>query len=73
VTNADFAKALGRALHRPALVPVPAVGPRLVLGRELADALLFAGQRVRPAVLEEAGFAFHHPELGGALTAVLGR
>jgi NAD dependent epimerase/dehydratase family enzyme len=53
-------------------VPVPAFGPRLVLGRQLADELLFASQRVRPAVLEDAGFAFHHPELDGALAAVLG-
>jgi NAD dependent epimerase/dehydratase family enzyme len=72
VTNASLSKALGRALHRPALVPVPAFGPRLVLGRQLADELLFASQRVRPAVLEDAGFAFHHPELDGGLAAVLG-
>ena len=71
VTNAGLAKALGRALHRPALVPVPAFGPRLLLGREMADELLFASQRVRPAVLEDAGFAFHHPDLDGALTAVM--
>jgi uncharacterized protein (TIGR01777 family) len=71
VTNADLAKALGRALHRPALVPVPAFGPRLVLGRDMADQLLFASQRVHPAVLEDAGFAFHHPKLDGALTATL--
>jgi uncharacterized protein (TIGR01777 family) len=72
VTNATLSRALGRALHRPALVPVPAFGPRLVLGRQLADELLFASQRVRPAVLEDAGFAFHHPELDGGLAAVLG-
>jgi uncharacterized protein (TIGR01777 family) len=71
VTNADLAKALGRALHRPAVVPVPAFGPRLVLGRDMADQLLFASQRVRPAVLDDAGFTFHHPELDGALTATL--
>jgi uncharacterized protein (TIGR01777 family) len=72
VTNAGLSKALGRALHRPAVVPVPAFGPRLLLGRELAEQLLFAGQRVQPRVLEDAGFTFHHPELDGALTAVLG-
>ena len=70
-TNATLAKALGRALRRPSVLPVPAFGPRLVLGREMADELLFASQRVRPAVLEDAGFAFHHPDLDGALTATL--
>jgi uncharacterized protein (TIGR01777 family) len=71
VTNAQLAKALGAELHRPAAVPVPAFGPRLVLGRELADSLLFVSQRVRPAVLEEAGYDFSHPLLAGALEHAL--
>jgi uncharacterized protein (TIGR01777 family) len=71
VTNAQLAKALGAALHRPAAVPVPAFGPRLVLGRELADSLLFVSQRVRPAVLQEAGYEFSHPLLAGALEHAL--
>ena len=45
VTGTEFARALGRALHRPALMPVPSFGPKLLLGSELADALLFTGQR----------------------------
>lgn len=71
VTNAQLAKALGAELHRPAAVPVPAFGPRLALGRELADSLLFVSQRVRPAVLEEAGYPFAHPLLPGALEHAL--
>lgn len=71
VTNRVFAKAVGASLHRPSVVPVPVFGPRLLLGRELADQLLFASQRVQPEVLLEAGYEFHHPELAGALDAVL--
>ncbi len=72
VTNAELAKALGAALHRPAAVPVPAFGPRLVLGREMADELLFASQRVRPGVLIDAGYPYRHTAIAGALEAVLG-
>lgn len=71
VTNADFSKALGRALHRPAVVPVPRFGPELVLGRELAGELLFSSQRAVPAVLTEAGFTFEHTDLDAALQSVL--
>jgi hypothetical protein len=73
VRNADFAKTLGRVLRRPSFVPVPAFGPTLILGSELADALLFDGQHVAPAVLQGDGFEFSHAELGPALEAVLGR
>ena len=71
VTNATFAKVLGGVLHRPSVLPVPAFGPKLVRGAQLAQELLFASQRVMPATLTESGFAFSHPELEGALTAVL--
>jgi uncharacterized protein (TIGR01777 family) len=71
VTNAELTRALGRALRRPTLVPVPAFGPKLVLGRQLADALLFSSARVVPAVLQDAGYRFAHPELDGALRSLL--
>jgi uncharacterized protein (TIGR01777 family) len=73
VRNAEFASTLGRVLKRPALVPVPKFGPRLVLGRELADTLLFEGQNVQPSVLLADGFEFGQSELEPALRAVLGR
>ena len=73
VTNAELARALGTVLHRPAAVPVPAFAPRLLLGREMADGLLFASQRVRPDVLVGAGYGYAHTELTPALRAVLGR
>jgi uncharacterized protein len=73
VTNAELAKALGAVLHRPAAIPVPAFAPRLLLGREMADGLLFASQRVRPDVLVAAGYGYAHTEITAALRAVLGR
>lgn len=71
VTNAVFTKALGRVLHRPTFLPVPSFGPKLLLGRELAEVLLFEGQRVLPEVLLEAGFEFRHDDLESALAAIL--
>jgi uncharacterized protein (TIGR01777 family) len=65
-TNREFAEALGRALHRPALVPAPAFAVRLLLG-EMADALILSGQRVLPAKATRAGFEFRYPTLNSAL------
>ncbi len=72
-TNAEFTRVLAGVLHRPAVVAVPRAGPRLLLGRELADELLFTSSRVRPRALEGAGFAFTHADLATALPAVLDR
>ena len=71
VTNRAFAAELGRQLHRPTFLPTPRFGPRLVLGREKANELLFVSQRAQPTVLQAAGFEFHHPKLGDALQAVM--
>lgn len=65
VTMNAFAKALGRALHRPSLFRVPAIAMKVILGGR-AEVLL-TGQRVVPTKLNEAGFAFVYPELQGAL------
>jgi uncharacterized protein (TIGR01777 family) len=73
VTNAAFGSTLGRVLRRPAIVPVPKFGPRLLLGPDRADSLLFAGQRVVPAVLQDSGYRFRYPDLEGALRAALDR
>jgi uncharacterized protein (TIGR01777 family) len=73
VTNAAFTKALGAVLHRPTLLTIPAFGPRLLLGGELANALLFTGQRVVPSALVASGFQFAHPTIEPALRAVLSR
>jgi uncharacterized protein len=67
VTNAEVAATMGRALHRPALLPVPAAALRLALG-EMAGQVL-ASQRVLPARLLESGFAFAFPRLRAAIDA----
>src|SRR6476659_5091376 len=71
VRNAELAKTLAGVLGRPSFLPIPSFGPKLLLGSELADNLLFAGQRVSPTVLETTGYEFRHPTLEVALRAVL--
>jgi hypothetical protein len=73
VTNAEFTKTLAGVLSRPALLPIPRIGPSLLLGRELADTLLYTGQRVMPTALQDDGFVFTHPTLEIALQALLDR
>ena len=73
VRNAEYARTLGRVLRRPALIPVPAAGPRLLLGAEGARELAEASQRVRPAALASSGHSFRYPDLDPALRHVLGR
>jgi uncharacterized protein (TIGR01777 family) len=71
VTNAEFTKALGRALDRPTLFAVPAFAARLAFG-EMADELLLASARVEPARLKATGFEFKHPTLEAALRDLIG-
>ena len=70
VTNADFARALGRALNRPAVIPAPGFALKIILG-EMAGPLLLYSQRVVPALALAAGFRFAHPELDEALADLL--
>ncbi|MGC2655715.1 MAG: DUF1731 domain-containing protein, partial [Mycobacterium sp.] len=60
-------------LHRPAVLPVPPLGPRLLLGEQGARELACANQNVVPARLQQAGHRFRHPDLEHALRHVLGR
>ncbi len=73
VMNSDFTRTLARVLRRPALLPIPSFGPALLLGRELADALLFTGQRVVPGALQRDGYVFRHSSLEQALRGILDR
>jgi hypothetical protein len=68
----QFTSTLGRVLGRPAIIPLPAFAARLALG-EMADGLLLASTRVRPAVLEKAAYTFRSPDLETALRRILGR
>ena len=69
VTNREFSKALGRALHRPAVAPVPAFALRMLYG-DMAE-IVTEGQRAVPARAQELGYDFRHPDLDAALAAAL--
>ena len=71
VTNAQYTQSLRRALNRPALVPVPRFALRLAFGREMADTLLLAGQKVHPLRLKAEGFTWSMPYVGEALNRLL--
>jgi uncharacterized protein len=71
VTNAAFSKALGRALHRPAVAPVPALAIRALYG-DMAE-IVTDGQRAVPRRALELGFDFAHPDLDEALSDALRR
>jgi uncharacterized protein (TIGR01777 family) len=71
VTNAEFSKALGRALHRPAVVPIPGFAIRALYG-EMAT-IVTTGQRAVPRVAQAHGYAFEHPDLDEALRDVVNK
>src|SRR5512133_966093 len=70
-TNREFSRALGRALHRPAFAPIPALAVRLLYG-DMA-AIVTDGQRIVPTRVLEHGYAFRHTELDEALRDAVGR
>ena len=69
----EYAHILGHTLNRPAVVRVPTLGPRLILGSEGATEFALASQRVRAGRLEALGHTFRHPTLQAALSHQLGR
>jgi uncharacterized protein len=69
VTNADFAKALGRALHRPAVLPIPPHALKLLYG-DMAQ-IVTGGVRMVPARARQLGYRYRHPDLAEALEAAL--
>jgi NAD dependent epimerase/dehydratase family enzyme len=71
VRQIEFARALGKILHRPAIVPAPAFALRLILG-EFGQVSLFS-QNARPKKLLESGFTFEFPDLDQALQDILPR
>jgi uncharacterized protein (TIGR01777 family) len=72
VTNREFASTLGRVLHRPAIIPLPAAAVRAMFG-EMGEVMLLGGQRVVSARLHKAGLVLRYPELEAALRLELGR
>ena len=73
VRNSEYTDTLARVVHRPALLPVPALGPRLLLGEEGARELACASQRVIPAKLTLTGHPYRQADLEQALRHLLGR
>jgi uncharacterized protein len=71
VTNEEFTRAVGEAMHRPTLLVVPGFALRLVRGAELVDQMVLTGQRAVPAVLSRYRYPFQHPTLPAALGAAL--
>ncbi|SEH75729.1 hypothetical protein SAMN04489835_3716 [Mycolicibacterium rutilum] len=72
VRNGEYTATLANVVHRPALVPVPSFGPRLLLGEQGVRELAEASQRVAPARLESLGHRFRRPQLRDALAHELG-
>jgi uncharacterized protein (TIGR01777 family) len=70
VRNRDFAKALARAVRRPAIAPFPSFAVKIVFG-EMGREVLLASQRVAPAALESSGYKIRHRTLDEALTSAL--
>jgi uncharacterized protein (TIGR01777 family) len=70
VTSRSFARALGRALHRPAMLPLPALALRAIFGESAT--VLLASQRVEPRVLTQLQFAFEFPTVDAALDDIVG-
>ncbi|MHA7665443.1 TIGR01777 family oxidoreductase [Mycolicibacterium sp. HS_4_1] len=73
VRNADYTRTLAAVLHRPTVLPVPAAGPALLLGRQGARELAMASQRVVPGRLIAAGHRFRRPDLEQCLRHQLGK
>ena len=71
VTNQEFTKAVGEAMHRPAPLVVPGFALRLIRGAELVDEMVLTGQRAVPAVLRRHRYPFQHLTLPAALAAAL--
>jgi uncharacterized protein (TIGR01777 family) len=72
-TNAEFTKALGRALHRPAFLRTPAPALALALGAERAQELVLTSQRALPAALERSGFEYRYPTLADVMPTLRSR
>jgi NAD dependent epimerase/dehydratase family enzyme len=71
VTNAEFARTLGRVLRRPAVLPAPAWALRIALGLAMANEAILGSQRVAPHRLGAIRYSFRHATLEGALQQAL--
>ena len=70
-TQGEITKTLGKVLHRPAIIPVPPFALSIVMGKEMTDEMIMAGQRALPEVAKSSGYTFRHPTLEEGLRAVV--
>ncbi len=70
VTNEDFTKTFAKVLKRPAILPVPKFGLKILFGKELTEVALTASQRVKPTKLIESGFIFQYEDIESALKSL---
>lgn len=73
VTNSVYTKALGAAVNRPTLIPIPSFGPKLLVGSEAAENMIFKGQNIIPQVLLDNGYPFIHTDVEVGLKALVSR
>ena len=73
VTNHDYTRILAAILHRPALLPTPLIGPKLLFGEEMVREMILSSARVDPTRLIDAGFVFNDVDLEGTLRRILHR
>jgi uncharacterized protein len=71
VTNAVFTKALGAALKRPTIIPIPLFPLKAMFGSEMVKEMLLSSSRVLPKALLDSGFTFRHTDLSTTLVALL--
>ncbi len=71
ISNSQLTSALSRVLKRPAILPVPAFGPKLIFGEEAAQALLFDSAKIYPKATQADGYRFKHPEIEAGLRSLL--
>ncbi|MFP7365679.1 TIGR01777 family oxidoreductase [Corynebacterium callunae] len=72
VSNAQMTKALASSLHRPAILQIPTLGPKILLGSQGAEELALADQRTAPAALEKLGHTFRYTDIAAAIAHELG-
>ena len=70
-TNAEFTKALAKAIHRPSVMPFPIPAAKMIFGSQLVDEALCSGQRVKPAKLLEHEFEFRDTSITESITSAL--
>ncbi|MGK0185770.1 MAG: hypothetical protein ACI9R3_001551 [Verrucomicrobiales bacterium] len=73
VTNMEFTQTLAKTLHRPAILPIPAIALQIAMGEQMADETLLADLAIAPGKLQSLDYPFRFPQLSSAFKYLLGR